>query len=116
MPLEITAPPQNIFIGSRVRMDAPECSSTVGTKEPTGKEKRGGFVAMLLLHPLLHFIENSLRYDWLMTIFNVIHGKFTTVWNHQLASEINAVCFLHEGGTIIFFIAENTYYGASLPD
>ena len=97
-------------------MDAPECSSTVDTKEFTGEEKCGGLISMLLLHPQLYFIEYGLCYDWLMTIFNVIHGQFATVWNHQLASEINAVCFLHEGGTIIFFIAENTYYGASLPD
>ena len=97
-------------------MDASECSSAIGAKEFTGKEKCGGLVAMLLLHPLLYFIENGFCYDWLMTIFNVIHGKFAAVWHHQLTSEINAVCFLHEGGTIIFFIAENTYYGASLPD
>ena len=63
-------------------MGAPECSSTVGAEKLTGKEKCGGFVAMLLLHPLLYFIENGLRYDWRMTILNVIHGKFATVWNH----------------------------------
>ena len=93
--MEIAAPPHFIIIGSWVRINAPECSSTVGAEKLTGKEKRGGFVAMLLLHPLLYFIENGFCYDWLMTIFNVIHGKFATVWNHQLTSEINAVCFLH---------------------
>ena len=74
MLLEIAAPPQYIDIGSRMRMDTPEYPSAVGTEKLTGKEKCGGFVARLLLHPLLHLIENSLCYDWLMAVFNVIHG------------------------------------------
>ena len=97
-------------------MDAPECPFTVGTEKLTGEEKCCGFVARLLLHPILHFIENRFCYDWLMAIFNIIHRKFATIWNHQLTSEINAICFLHEGGTIIFFVTEDAYYGTSLPD